>query len=204
METFSAQLALSAGNSPVPVNSPHKGQGRGALMFSLICVWINGWVNNREAGDFRRHRGHYDVNVMGTVLSQRPGSGWGWTGRGAFVCTVERLLSASGYRSLHPDKRPNHYSDVIMSTMASLITCLASVNSTVHPGADQRKHQSSASLAFVLRIHRRPVNYKWSVTQKMFPFDDVIMLGWLLIIAASTACFHTSRGTGTISTWYHI
>ena len=64
MEKFSASLALCAGNSPVPVNSPHKGQWRGALMFSLICVWINGWVNNREAGDLRRHRGHYDINVM--------------------------------------------------------------------------------------------------------------------------------------------
>ena len=50
METFSAYLAFCAGNSPVPVNSPHKGQWRGNLMFSLICVWINGWVNNREAG----------------------------------------------------------------------------------------------------------------------------------------------------------
>ena len=47
-----------------PVNSPHKDQWRGALMFSLICVWINGWVNNREAGDLRRHRAHYDVIVM--------------------------------------------------------------------------------------------------------------------------------------------
>ena len=46
------------------VNSPHKGQWRGALMFSLICVWINGWVNNREAGDLRRYRAHYDVTVM--------------------------------------------------------------------------------------------------------------------------------------------
>ena len=64
METFSALLALCAGNSPVPVNSPHKGQWRGALMFSLICARINDWVNNREAGDLRRHRGHYDVNVM--------------------------------------------------------------------------------------------------------------------------------------------
>ena len=69
METFSALLALCAGNSPVPVNSPHKGQWRGALMFSLICAWINGWVNNREAGDFRRHRGHYDVNVMSLEYS---------------------------------------------------------------------------------------------------------------------------------------
>ena len=64
METFSALLALCAGNSPVPVNSPHKGQWRGALMISLICVRINDWVNNREAGDLRRHRGHYDVSVM--------------------------------------------------------------------------------------------------------------------------------------------
>ena len=47
-----------------PVNSPHKGQWRGALMFSLICVWINGWVNNREAGNLRRYRAHYDVIVM--------------------------------------------------------------------------------------------------------------------------------------------
>ena len=42
----------------------HKGQWRGALMFPLICVWINGWVNNREAGDLKRHRGHYDVSVL--------------------------------------------------------------------------------------------------------------------------------------------
>ena len=47
-----------------PVNSPHKGQWRGALMFSLICVWINGWVNNREAGDMRRHRVHYEVTIL--------------------------------------------------------------------------------------------------------------------------------------------
>ena len=47
-----------------PVNSPHKGQWRGALMFSLNRAWLNGWVNNREAGDLRRYRAHYDVIVM--------------------------------------------------------------------------------------------------------------------------------------------
>ena len=47
-----------------PVNFPHKGQWRGALMFSLIYAWINDWVNNREAGDLRRQHGHYDVIVM--------------------------------------------------------------------------------------------------------------------------------------------
>ena len=46
-----------------PVNSPHKGQWRGTLLFSLICAWINGWVNNSEAGNLRRRRTHYDVTV---------------------------------------------------------------------------------------------------------------------------------------------
>ena len=52
-----------------PVNSPHKGQWRGALMFSLICTWIHDWVNNREASDLRRYRAHYDVSVMGMKLA---------------------------------------------------------------------------------------------------------------------------------------
>ena len=51
-----------------PVNSPHKGQWRVALVFSLICVRINGWVNNGEAGDLRRHRAHYDVIVMNWIM----------------------------------------------------------------------------------------------------------------------------------------
>ena len=60
---------------------------------------------------------------------------------------------------------------------ASQITSLTIVYSTVYSDADQRKHQSSASLAFVRGIHRGPVNspHKWPVTRKMFPFDDVIM-----------------------------
>ena len=68
METFSALLAICAENSPVPVNSPHKGQWRGDLMFTLICARINGWVNNREAGDLRRYRAHYDVIVMNFMI----------------------------------------------------------------------------------------------------------------------------------------
>ena len=47
-----------------PVNSSHKGQWRGALMFSLICAWRNGWVNDREAGNLRRHHAHYGITVM--------------------------------------------------------------------------------------------------------------------------------------------
>ena len=60
METFSALLALCEGKSPVPL----KGQWRGTLKFLWSAPWINGWVNNREAGDMRRHRVHYDAIVM--------------------------------------------------------------------------------------------------------------------------------------------
>ena len=62
MATFSAALALSVRNSPV--NYPHKDQWRGALMFSLICTWTNGWVNNRDADHLRRRRAHYDITVV--------------------------------------------------------------------------------------------------------------------------------------------
>ena len=55
------------------VNSPHKGQWRGALMLTLICARINGWVNNREAGDLRRHRVHYDVIVMDLSIPKYSG-----------------------------------------------------------------------------------------------------------------------------------
>ena len=73
--------------------------------------------------------------------------------------------------------RLKHYDDVIMTMLASQITSLTVVYSIVYSGVNQRKHQSSASLAFVWEIHRGPVNFphKWPVTRKMFPFDDVIM-----------------------------
>ena len=64
METFPRYWPFVRGIHRSPVNFPHKSQWRGVLMFSLICAWINGWVNNREAGDLRRHRAHNDVTVM--------------------------------------------------------------------------------------------------------------------------------------------
>ena len=73
-----------------------------------------------------------------------------------------------------------HHNEVIMSAMVSQITSLTVVYSTVHSGSDQRKHQSSASLAFVWGIHRWLVNspHKGPVTWKVFPFHDVIMISW--------------------------
>ena len=73
METFPRYWPFVWGIHRTPVNYPHKGQWRGALMLSLICAWINDWVNNREAGDWRRHRAHYGVTVMvGLCLALSP------------------------------------------------------------------------------------------------------------------------------------
>ena len=84
----------------------------------------------------------------------------------------------------------NHYNDVIMSAMASQITSLAIVYSTVYSGADQRKYQSSAPLAFVWVIHWWPVNspHKGPVTRKMFTFDDVIMIFMYIPVPTSPYC----------------
>ena len=85
-----------------------------------------------------------------------------------------------------------HHGDVIMGTIASQITSLTIVYSTVYSDDDQRKHQSSASLAFVWGIHRGPVNspHKWPVTRKMFPFDDVIMFCSHLHACVTFICYY--------------
>ena len=94
---------------------------RSALIFSLICVWINDWVNNREAGDLRRHRAHYDAIVL--------------TSRHNCLLKISHEKASVVF----------HNSDVIMRAMASQITSVSSACSTVCPSTDQ----SSASLAFV-------------------------------------------------------
>ena len=71
IKTFSSYWPFVRGIHRWTVNSPHKGQWRGASMFSLICAWTNGWVNNRVAGDLGRHRAHYDVTVMTNNKTQR-------------------------------------------------------------------------------------------------------------------------------------
>ena len=94
------------------------------------------------------------------------------------ICWVKGMLLPTEMSSI-----PMHYSDVIMGTIASQITSLTIVYSIVYSDADQRKHQSSASLAFVRGIHRGTGNspHKWPVTRKMFPFDDVILCkSWII------------------------
>ena len=83
-----------------PVNSPQKGQWRGALVFSLICTRINGWVNNGEAGDLRRYRAHYDVTVMFRIQ---------WTVQRDLASSAERLPTGwDSCAGLVPCDRPVH------------------------------------------------------------------------------------------------
>ena len=95
-----------------PVNSPHKGQWRGALMFSLICAWTKGWVNNGEAGDLRRYRAHYDVTVMCQWIYakfRRPLEMWGIHLPGVSDIT---LLLISSMFALLVDNHPSiEYAD---------------------------------------------------------------------------------------------
>ena len=119
---------------------------------------------------------------VASVLSMQP---WQWgkltLAARQYECILSwarrKLAGASGILYRIYKGHMFHYDDVIMSEIASQITSLTIVYSTVHSGADQSKHQSSASLAFVWEIHRWPVNFphKWPVTRKIFPFDDVIM-----------------------------
>ena len=89
-----------------------------------------------------------------------------------------------------------------MDAIASQITSLTIVHSTVYSDADKRKHQSSASLAFVQGIHRGPVNspHKWPVTRKMLPFDDVIMIRKTSYIA-TPRCDKLSERFNNDVTW---
>ena len=100
-----------------------------------------------------------------------------WWRHHASEATTKKSSWIIRMNSIPTDYIATHYDDVIMMAIASQITSLTIVYSNVYSGAHQRKHQSSASLAFVRGIHRGPVNspHKWPVTRKMFPFDDVIM-----------------------------
>ena len=107
-------------------------------------------------------------------------SNWSALYRGRGSPGMSWILLVSRYSTVRSGTLTWHYDDVTMSAMAYQITSLAIVYSTVYSDPDQRKHQSSTSLAFVQGIHRGPVNspHKWPVTRKMSPFDDVIM-AWL-------------------------
>ena len=181
METFSALLAVCAGNSPVPGEFPApRPVTRSFNVFfdlrlnkRLSKQWW-GWWFETLSRPLWRHRNEVSPSTRFDVL-----------------CVLHRHYLAT-----------HHYSDVIKSTIASQVTSLTIVYSTVYP--DQRKHQSSASLAFVRGTHRWPVNspHKAPVTRKMFPFDDVIL--FMSIMISRMSLYHPVYPAISQVTWLTI
>ena len=135
------------------------------------------------------HEGLYFSPTLLALCGENPSVSSGFCALGIYSNLAQVYIYLENHKSTrasmimvwHPSGHSYvclHYDDVIMTMLASQITSLAVVYSIVYSGVNQRKHQSSASLAFVREIHRGPVNFphKWPVTRKMFPFDDVIMI----------------------------
>ena len=123
------------------------------------------WLSLVSRGLLRSHRPFWIMRVQ-------------WKSVGSHQWSKRSFLSGFVVDTMPADGLTLHYNDVIMGAIVSQITNLTIVYSIVYSDADQRKHQSSASLAFVRGIHRWPVNspHKGPVTRKMFPFDDIIMV----------------------------
>ena len=172
METFTALLALCEGNPPVTSGLPS--QGPVMQSSNVFYVLLNKrlskqsrcWWFETPWHSFWRHNSglnrHADNTYFSNTLIISDGS-----------VTTDICI---------------HYGDVIMGEIASQVTSLTIVYSNFYSDADQRKHQSSASLAFVCGINRWPVNspHNGPVTRKMFPFDDVIMWSWKPLTSNST------------------
>ena len=139
-------------------------------------------------GESTGHKGQWHRALMFLLICAWT-NGWEYNRNvGEMTCSLWRH-----FNDFTPDEESlnYHYNDVIMGTIASQITSLTIVYSASYANADQRKHQSSASLAFVRGIHWGPVNslHKWPVTRKMFPFGDIIMMiGWANNTAGKMFC----------------
>ena len=165
--SFSASLAICAGNSQVT----GEGQWRGALMFHLICTQINGWVNNREPGDLRRHRAHYDITVMDSeniccfkfcLYNHRKcvcrgggggggGNGWGWL---PHVATFRNCkgICVEGHFHLIPNPwinltRPTHW-DRMTHICVGKLTIFGSDNG-LSPGRRQAIIWTNAGILLI-------------------------------------------------------
>ena len=153
-----------------PVNSPHKGQWRGALMFSLICAWISSWVNNREAGDLRRHRVHYYVIVMCIIFSQllpapvRRSLG----GHPCLLCLSKIIILMDSCKIAVIDERLCNMCNCVDDELHYITACAVNVN-------DRRIFYDKLIHKFSEFQHL----YDLERFVFLFIFDDAQMLSWL-------------------------
>ena len=157
-----------------------KGQQRGKLFHAMTSSW------HSQTHSYQLHSRHrlyrHDKGCQWFSLSNIVNHCLFTGGFARSSLQFRKLLYNRIFKIIDSQTVPSfccqqHFSDVTMGAIASQITSITIVYSTVYSDADRRKHQSSAPLAFVRGIHRGPVNssHKWPVTRKMFPFDDVIM-----------------------------
>ena len=181
--TFSASLAICAGNSP------HKGQWRGALMFSLICVWMKGWINNRKAGDLRRYLAHYDVIVMKTCQSEIFNS----------ICNSRLSHGLAMFVLLQISQRGIFMTRWRrqMETFSAVLTVCAG-NSAVN---SPQKGQWRKALIFFseLRLNKRLSEHRKAGNLRYRAQYDVIIMSVNRFSDSQSACthcdFHVSPGT---------
>ena len=147
--------------------------------------WFILWLFQQTGTEIKVqfHEIPWSVLLLSLAFLMKPTSNSADSNGGWQICRLYCLSSAIEVGLTFYWAASKHYIDVIVSTMASQITNVSIVYSTVCTGTGQRKYQSSASLAFIRGIHRWPVNspHKGSVTRKMLPFDDVIKTSWNLI-----------------------
>ena len=158
------------------VNSPHKGQWRGALMFLWSAPWINGWVNNREAGDLRHHRAHYDAIVMIGPVYWSLGDSWPlcrtispatkWSD-GLLVLQIRAMICCTAHRSYSPSVRcpvDSTYSKWWRhqkETFSALPIICAGNSPVTGEFPAQRPVTRTLDIFFDLRLHKRLSKQSW-------------------------------------------
>ena len=146
METFSALLALCAGNSPVTGEFPHKGHWRGTLMFSLICALTYNWVNNKDAGDLRRHRAHYDVTVMMFMIWPH---NWNLVNDNCFICSCRDICKIVTW-SKHYFSRKNSVDFYnVWIVLRELINLLCYGSVSIDPSGNERHLVGEINISLV-------------------------------------------------------
>ena len=128
-----------------PVTSPHEGEWHGALVFCLIYIWTNGWANTRDAADLRRHRTHYDVNLMciPTITVTVSVSHWG---RVTHLCASKLTVIVSD-NGLSPGRRQAIiWTNAGISLIWTLGTNLKEILSEIHTFAFKKMHYKMSSV----------------------------------------------------------
>ena len=152
-----------------PLNFPHKVQWRGALMFSLICGWTNGWVNNRDAGDLRRHGARYDVIVMNTIITLRLNKRFSKQSRRWCFETPWRSLwrHCNGY---------NYYADVAWASWRLKAPTNHLFNRLFKVNIKSLHHWSPRGFSRKGTAMRKPFQWRHGEIFKMYPMDAEALL----------------------------